>query len=63
MELYMGSVEEGIFFILRSTGKMHCVILPAQFGGKYRVFTEDNGDVRTALIEKILYARSVEFRC
>ena len=42
-------VEEAVMVINVADGKLHCAILSAKFGGKFRVFSEDKAHIPAAL--------------
>ena len=41
--------EEAVLVINLSDGKLHCAILSAKFGGKFKVFSEDKAHIPGAL--------------
>ena len=52
---HMGTVEEAVFLLSFSTGKLHCAILSARFGRRYKLFSEDPNSAPTALINQLIY--------
>jgi hypothetical protein len=42
-------VEEAVLVINLADGKLHCAILSAKFGGKFKVFSEDKAHIPGAL--------------
>lgn len=42
-------IEESVMVIKLDDGKIHCAILSAKYGGKFRVFSEDKAHVPPAL--------------
>jgi hypothetical protein len=52
---HMGTVEEAVFLLSFSTGKLHCAILSKRFGNRYRLFSEASNNAPTALINRLIY--------
>jgi hypothetical protein len=46
-------VEEAVLVINLTDGKLHCAILSAKFGGKFKVFSEDSAHIPGALTRAI----------
>jgi hypothetical protein len=43
------TIEEAVLVINLSDGKLHCAILSAKYGGKFKVFSEDRAHIPPAL--------------
>ena len=52
---HMGTVEEAVFLLSFSTGKLHCAILSARFGRRYKLFSEDPNSAPTPLLNQLIY--------
>jgi hypothetical protein len=52
---HMGTVEEAVFLLSFSTGKLHCAILSERFGSRYKLFSEEPNSAPTALISRLIY--------
>jgi len=52
---HMGTVEEAVFLLSFSSGRLHCAILSQRFGNRYKLFSEDPNSTPTALIDHLIY--------
>ena len=52
---HMGTVEEAVFLLSFTTGKLYCAILSERFGNKYKLFSEDPSSAPTAIIDRLIY--------